>query len=133
MAEAGHVGGASRPSGAAGEAPDDPSGAVAVQPAPIGRQEDGSFGALADGQVDRPGGARCQRDGDHLAALVGDHQGAVAALDTQGLNAGAGGFGDPQPVQREQRDQRVLAGGPRPEATSSAPSSLRSRPTAWDS
>jgi hypothetical protein len=32
----------------------------------------------------------------------------VAALDARGFDAGAGGFGDPQPVQREQRDQRML-------------------------
>ena len=92
----------------AGHPPDDPPGAVPVEPAPIGRQEDGSFGALADGQVDRPRGAWRQRDGDHLAALAGDHEGAVPALDAQGLDIRAGGLGDPQPVQREQRDQRML-------------------------
>jgi hypothetical protein len=32
----------------------------------------------------------------------------VASFDAQGLDAGAGGLGDPQPVQREQRDQRML-------------------------
>ena len=87
---------------------DDPPGTVPVQPAPISGQEDGSFGAFADGQVDRPGGARGERDGDDLAALAGDHQGSVAALDAERFDAGAGGLGDPQPVQREQRDQRVL-------------------------
>jgi hypothetical protein len=55
----------------------------------------------------------------------------VAALDTQGLDVGAGGLGGPQTVQRQQRDQRVLSR--MATATSSAPSSLRSRPTAWDS
>ena len=34
----------------------------------------------------------------------------VAALDAQGLDVGAGGFGDPQPVEGQQRDQRVLGG-----------------------
>jgi hypothetical protein len=33
---------------------DDPRGAMAVQPAAIGGQEDRSFAALADGQVNRP-------------------------------------------------------------------------------
>jgi hypothetical protein len=32
----------------------------------------------------------------------------VAALDAQVLDVGAGGFGDPQPVERQQGDQRVL-------------------------
>jgi len=33
----------------------------------------------------------------------------VPALQAQLLDVGAGGLRDPQPVQREQRDQRVLA------------------------
>jgi hypothetical protein len=33
----------------------------------------------------------------------------VPALQAQLLDLRAGGLGDPQPVQREQRDQRVLA------------------------
>src|SRR6266487_5393626 len=45
---------------------DDPPGAVPVQPPPVCGQEHRPFGVLADGQVDRPGGARCQRDGDDL-------------------------------------------------------------------
>ena len=47
--------------GPAGGLADDPSGAVPVQPSPVGGQEDRPAGALADGQVDRPGGARRQR------------------------------------------------------------------------
>ena len=39
---------------AAGDPAHDPPGTVPVQPAAMGRQEDRSFGALADGQVDRP-------------------------------------------------------------------------------
>ncbi len=79
-----------------------------VQPPAIGGQEDRSVAALTDGQVDRPGGAWRERDGDDLAALAGDHQGAVPALDAQALNAGAGRLGNPQPVQSEQGDQRML-------------------------
>ena len=33
----------------------------------------------------------------------------MPALQAQLLDVGAGGLRDPQPVQREQRDQRVLA------------------------
>jgi hypothetical protein len=32
----------------------------------------------------------------------------MAALDAQGLDVGANGFGDPQPVQRQQRKQRMF-------------------------
>jgi len=55
-----------------------------------------------------PDGARSERDGDDLAALTGDRQGPVPALQAQVLDVGAGGFGDPQPVHREQGEQRML-------------------------
>ena len=54
------------------------------------------------------GGARRERDGDDPAALAGNRESPVAALQIEVLDVGAGGVGDPQPVQREQRDQRVL-------------------------
>src|SRR5260370_12758149 len=95
---------------AAGYLADDPGGAVPVQPAAIGSQEDGSFAAFADGQVDRPRRARCERDGDDLAALAGDHQGPVPALDAEGLDVRAGGFGDAQPLAGQPDDQRMLTG-----------------------
>ena len=41
----------------AGYPADDPPGAVPVQPTPVGGEEDGSFAAFADRQVDRPRGA----------------------------------------------------------------------------
>ena len=44
--------------GFAGQTADDPPGAVPVQPLPIRSQEDRPFAAFADGQVDRPRGAR---------------------------------------------------------------------------
>jgi hypothetical protein len=56
---------------------------VPVQLSAIGGQEDRSFAALADGQVDRPGGARRERDGDDLAVLAGDGERPVPALDAR--------------------------------------------------
>jgi hypothetical protein len=94
--------------GAAGYPADDPPGAVPVQAPTAGCKEDGSFAALADGQVDRPRGPRRERDGDDLAALAGDHQGPVAALDAEVLDVRAGGLRYPQPVEGQQRDQRML-------------------------
>ena len=58
--------------GAAGYPADDPGGAVPAGPPPVASAEERSFGALADRQVDRAGGARCERDGDDLAALPGE-------------------------------------------------------------
>ena len=84
---------------------DDPPGTVPVQAVAICGQEDGSFGAFADGQVDHPGSSRCEWDGDYLAALAGNHQGPVAAFDAERFDAGAGGFRHPQPVEGEQGDE----------------------------
>jgi hypothetical protein len=100
--------------GAPGDAADDPGGAVPVQPPPVPGDEQRSFGALADSQVDRAGGARGERDGHHLAALTGDHHGPVAALEPEMLDVRAGRLRHPQPVEREQRDQGVLGGRPEP-------------------
>jgi len=62
---------------------------VPVQPPPVPGEEERSFGTFADGQVDRPGGARCQRHGDDLAALTGHGEGPVAALEAYVLDVGA--------------------------------------------
>ena len=53
--------------GAARHPADDPHGAVPVQPAPVAGAEDRAVAPFAGGQVDRPGGAGSERDGDHLA------------------------------------------------------------------
>jgi hypothetical protein len=87
---------------------DDPPGAMAVQPPPVRGKEDRTISAFIGGQVDRSGGAGCQRDGDDLAALAGDGKGPVPAFQAQLLDVGAGGLRYPQPVQREQGDQRML-------------------------
>jgi len=94
--------------GAARHLADDPPGAVPVQPAPVTGEEDRAVAAFAGGQVDRPGRPWRQRDGHHLAALAGDRQGPVPAFQAQVLDVGAGGLRDPQPVQREQRDQPMF-------------------------
>ena len=100
--------------GAAGGLADDPPGTVPVQPPPVRGQEHWPAGPFARGQVDRAGGTERERDGDDLAALAGDRQGPVPAFDAQVLDVSAGGLRDPQPVQREQRDQRVLGRWPEP-------------------
>jgi hypothetical protein len=94
--------------GAASEFADDPPGAVPVQPPAVRSQEHWPAGAFADGEVDRPRGPRRQRDGHHLAALTGNRKRPVPAFQAQVLDVSTAGFGDPQPVQREQGDQRML-------------------------
>jgi hypothetical protein len=63
---------------------------VPVQPPPVGGLEERPVGALADGQVDRPGGARGERNPDDLAALMGDSERPVPAFETQVLDVRAG-------------------------------------------
>jgi hypothetical protein len=55
--------------------------------------------------------ARGERSGDDLAALAGDDQGPVAALEAQVLDVGAR---DSEPVEREPGDRGVLGGRPEP-------------------
>jgi hypothetical protein len=50
-------------------------------------QEHRCAGALADGQVGRPGGVRRERDGDDLAALAGNRESPVAAFQIEVLGA----------------------------------------------
>jgi hypothetical protein len=57
--------------GTAGGLADEPPGAVPVQPPPVRGQEHRPAGALADSQVNGPGGARRERNGDDFAALMG--------------------------------------------------------------
>jgi hypothetical protein len=87
---------------------DDPPSAMTVQPPSISGEENRPLAAFAGGQVDRAGGAGSERNDDDLAALAGDGQRPVPALQTQMLDAGAGRLRYPQPVQREQGDQRML-------------------------
>jgi hypothetical protein len=84
--------------GAARDLADDPPGAVPVQPPPVGGQEHRPAGALGDGQVDRQGSSRRERDGDDLAALAGDRQGPVLAFQAEVLDISAGGLRYPQPI-----------------------------------
>ena len=116
-----------------GDPADDPGGAVPVQSPSVCGDEQRAFGALADCQVDRAGGARGERDGDDLAALAGDDQGPVPALEPEVLDVRVSGFGDPQPFSASREMSACSAGGPSPAATRIAPSSLRSSAVACDS
>ena len=97
-----------------GHTADDPAGPVTVETPPSPVEEDGPVGPFADGQVDRPGGARRERDGDGLASLAHDGERPMPSLDAEGLDVGADRFGDPQPVERQQGDQRMLGGRAEP-------------------
>jgi hypothetical protein len=117
----------------AGDPADDRGVAVPVQPLSVCGDEQRPSNALADGQVEGAGGARGERAGDDLAALAGDGESPVTALQAQVLDVRAGRFGHAQPVEPEQGDQRAL--GRRSEAggDQERPSSLRSSAVACDS
>jgi hypothetical protein len=83
-----------------------------------------------DGEVDGTGGARGERDGDDLAAFAQHGQGAMSAVQAELVDVGVERFGDPQPVDGQQRANACSGAASSPAATSSAPTSLRSNPTA---
>ena len=66
--------------------------AVAVQARSVGPGEDRSREPLADGQVDRPGGTRGERDGDNFAPFAQHGQSSVPSFQAQGLDVRSGGF-----------------------------------------
>jgi hypothetical protein len=54
-------------------------------------------------------GSRIGVRGGFSAALAGDGQCPVPGIEAEVVDVRAGGLGDPQPVQGEQRDQRMLS------------------------
>ena len=85
-----------------------------IRPPAIDSREQGSFSALADGQVDRPGGARGERDSDDFAALAGDQQGPVPALKTEVLDVGSGRLGPRGPLSASREISACSACRPEP-------------------
>ena len=79
-----------------------------------GKEEDRSAGSFPEIQIDGPRRAWGGRDGDVFAAFADNRQCAMPAADVHGFCVGAEGFADSEPVQREQRDQRVVALGAEP-------------------
>ena len=71
--------------------------------------EDGTFTAFTDREIDRRGGARRQRDSHDLPAFAQDPQRAMAAFEAELFDVGARRFGDPQPIECQQADKRVIA------------------------
>jgi hypothetical protein len=86
---------------------------------------------LADSQVHGPGRAWRQGHGYDLAPLAHDGERAVAPLQSQGLDVSADRFRDPQAVQCQQRDERVLDRRPQPGRDQRERTSVRSRLMAW--
>ena len=77
---------------------------MAIQPLATTSEEDRTVGPFADSQVDRSGYPGCEGDGEDLAALADDGEGAMPALEAEILDVGADGFGDSQPVEGQQAD-----------------------------
>jgi hypothetical protein len=101
--------------GPSADAAHDPPGSVSVDPLAVGSDEDRAVAAFADRQIDGPRRPGCERYGHDLAAFAHDGERAVAALEPEVIDVCADGLGDPQPVESQQADQRVVpaAGQPR--------------------
>jgi hypothetical protein len=119
--------------GGASDTANGAGGTVAVERLAGDGDEDQALAPLAHGQVHGPRLPGRQRDADHLAALSAHEQRPVAALDPQVLDRGAERLGGTKPFRASSETKACSWGPPRPATTSIAPSSLRSRPTAWDS
>jgi hypothetical protein len=94
--------------GALHEPLDHPIRAVPVHSSAFDAGEDRPHRPLTDVQIQRPTGARCDGDSDVLAALAHDRQRTMPALCRQIVDVGIQRFGDPQPIQRQQRHQRTV-------------------------
>jgi hypothetical protein len=81
---------------------------VPVHALPISAPEDRPLDPFPDREIDGPRGPGRERDRDDFPALAQHRQRPMLALDAQRLGVRAECFRDPQPVQRPQRDQRVL-------------------------
>jgi hypothetical protein len=88
--------------------------AVAVHPSAFDAEEDRPHRAFPDVQIERSTSSGCDRDGHVLAALAHDRQRPMSTLGRQVVDVRVQRFGDPQPVQREQRDQRTVTQIPEP-------------------
>jgi hypothetical protein len=97
-----------------GDTPNDPACRVAIDPLPVGSHEDRPVAAFTNHQIDGPGRPGRQGDGDDLAAFAQDGERAMAPLEAKVLDVSAEGLGHPQPVQRQQADQRVIPGACQP-------------------
>jgi hypothetical protein len=86
----------------------DPPGGVDSADKRLDRHEDWALETLADRQVEGSGNPRRQRHRDDLAALTGHAQRPMSALQAQRVDISAEGLGDTQPIQRQQRHQRVV-------------------------
>jgi hypothetical protein len=67
----------------------DPPGGVPIEPFAVVAEEDRRVDTLADGEIDRSGRPRRERDHDNLAALARHREGPVAALESKGFDVGA--------------------------------------------
>ena len=84
---------------------------MTVEPFTVGFEEDRTFHPFADAQVDSAGGAWSEGHRHQLAALAQHRQGAMSAFETERLDVGAERLRHAQPVQCQQRDQRVAVSG----------------------
>jgi hypothetical protein len=85
------------------------SAAVAVHAAAFCADEDRTRRSLTDVQVQGSAGSRCEWNRDLLAALAHDPQRSVPAVHVEGFDVSVQRLTDPKPVQRKERDQRVLS------------------------
>ena len=96
--------------GPSGDTAHNPGSAVTIETATPTVAEARTAAVFTDGEIYSPCGSRGERDRDGLAALAVDDEDAVSSLEAELFDVSADRFRDAQPVQREERDQSVIAG-----------------------
>ena len=79
---------------------------VTIESIAIAPAEEWPFAALTHSEVNSAGCSRSERDHHRLAALTHYCKRAVPVLETERFDIRTGCFGDTQPVERKQTDQR---------------------------
>ena len=95
---------------------------------PSWRNQDGTVPPLADGQIDRAGGAWHQRNERRLGAFAHDTEHPMSPLQAHILDVGVARLGDPQPVQAQQHRQGGVSVVEALAVSRNRASSPRSRP-----
>jgi len=95
--------------GPSGDTPHDPPGRMTIEASADAVDEDRTLQSFTDGQVDGTSNAWREGHGDDLATLTHDGEGPVSPFQSEGIDVGADRFGHAQPIQRQQRHQRMVA------------------------
>ncbi len=119
-------------SGSTGNTPHDPARDMVVEAPSVRADDDGPGQALTNGDVDRSSRAWCQRHRHHLPTFAHHGQRTWPRSSPRASMSAPIASENVKPFRASSEMRACSAGEPRLAATKSSPTSLRSRPTAWN-